>query len=383
MGFRSALVNALLDQGIKLSDTSVGVTLQIEDYSPPITANSSPLESHVLVRLRLDTREASQQVLEGVQVLRMQSMESDEFLGYHAAASEPIQRLEVIAAPSPPPPAPPPSPPSPPSAPSPCPFPPPKPPPPIPPLSVPPQPPSPTFPPSNTWPLGTEVVTVPEITYQLTFDGTLEFSNQTQLETAQNEIKATFASWAGVDISRIRVFFVTGSTIVVVEIIPPPTVTVASIQQRVNASISQSDTPTAGDLLAPSLSSLLGDLIITTTTVTETEVLASTGVPIPDSPFTNKSIIIIAVASVVGLFFLIFVARACTPQRLSETSRLFTSVFDALRGDVVEPPPPLPRTTSDGGKTVAPLTVDAGIDTGRPTTKKEVKTPFVHESPLP
>ena len=224
---------------------------------------------------------------------------------------------------------------------------------------------------------------MPEITYQLTFDGTLEFSNQTQLETAQNEIKATFASWAGVDISRIRVFFVTGSTIVVVEIIPPPTVTVASIQQRVNASISQSDTPTAGDLLAPSLSSLLGDLIITTTTVTETEVLASTGVPIPDSPFTNKSIIIIAVASVVGLFFLIFVARACTPQRLSETSRLFTSVFDALRGDVVEPPPPLPRTTSDGGKTVAPLTVDAGIDTGRPTTKKEVKTPFVHESPLP
>lgn len=228
---------------------------------------------------------------------------------------------------------PPPSPSAPPSAPPGIPSPSEPPPPPRGPLGVPPNPPYPLIPPEASWPPNTQVVVQEAVEVVVTLEGDPEtfLSDEGAYEEWEEETIERVAENAGVDPSYVTVRVIAGSMIVVVEIVMPPLVTPAQVTRNLDETILASD-EAATQAFVPSVPTFLTGAVVTSTVIQERPILEEFPPAVPGPEFTETTIIILAIASVVGLFFLIFIARNCDADKLRETTRLFTSVYDRVTG---------------------------------------------------
>ena len=157
-----------------------------------------------------------------------------------------------------------------------------------------------------------------------------------------DEARSIFAERAGVDMSNVRIRIIlvgesrrrlqtgdtivvnTGTMIVVVEIVIPPSSTPQRVEQSLRNSLLEVD-ENLNDAIAPAAVAVgLNNAIITSTIISQRPVIASPPPPSPDNvtPFTDQSLIYIVVGSCVGLFLVIFLARECSPELLSATRRL-------------------------------------------------------------
>lgn len=171
----------------------------------------------------------------------------------------------------------------------------------------------------------------------IVYSGTLDALDATEIEATKANLRREVAGRLNVDESLITVTIYAGSIIIVVDVIVPPTQTPEQVSVNLLHALQQA-------------SSVAGVIPVTFGTSTVQSVVVrpvESALPPYDAPSDDGAVIAIAISSVVGLFLFIFVARACTPERLREATALLATLYDRWRG---VPPPQTTTIEIDTGK---------------------------------